>query len=307
MDVRIIDNATRPAGDELIESLEWASQIRIATAFATGSGVSRLMGSFRRMLSKGGEIHVVYGLDFRITNPEAIEEFRGLANDYPGSVSHFAYSEWELALTQTFHPKLYICADAARNAQVLVGSSNLTVGGLWTNAEANVIVAGSVSEPVVADAYSIFNRIHSSPRLFVPDSDYIDHYRVLRENANAGRPVSNPPRHLAAAYKEIKTLEERLPGTKPTQRRVVIDAIKSLPADRDGFVHLEDIRREAERLARVAGAEFDWDTFGNSVRGRLNEHTVGKGGEELFERWGGVRGRRGLYRLTEAGDRYQGR
>ena len=108
-EIRIIDNATRPAGDELLASLEQASDIRIATAFATGAGVSRLIDPVKRVLSDGGALQVVYGLDFRITNPEAMSAFRSLADEYPDSVKHYAYLKWDLPISQTFHPKLYIC------------------------------------------------------------------------------------------------------------------------------------------------------------------------------------------------------
>ena len=306
-EIRIIDNATRPAGDELLASLEQATQVRIATAFAKASGVSRLWDALRRVLSDGGELHVVYGLDFHITDPDAMQRFKELADDYPQSLTHHAYSEWGLALSQAFHPKLYICADAAKNTRVLVGSSNLTGGGLWDNDEANVVIAGTEREPVIADALAIFGRISNRPSLFVPDQEYIDCYRVLHRRAARARLTSKPPRHLSAAYVELKTLEERLPGPTPTQKRLVIEAIKNLTTGGEGYVHLRDITPEAERLARVAGVEFDWSTFSNSVRGRLNENTLGKGKEDLFERRGGLTGRTGEYRLTEFGRRYEGR
>ena len=307
VETRIIDNATRPAGDELLSSLAWATDVRIATAFAKGSGVTRIIDPLAQILSKGGKVHVVYGLDFHITDPEAIERFRELADQYPDTLAHHAYSEWALAISHAFHPKLYICTDPVGNARVLVGSSNLTTGGLWANTEANVVIAGSKNEPVITEAHAIFTRITNRQSLFVPDQDYMERYRALHRRAAKVRLDTKPPRHLAAAYTELKSLEERLPGTRPTQKRVIVDAIRNLSSGGSEFVHLQDIGREAERLARAAVAEFDWSTFANSVRGRLNEHTLGKGGEDLFERMGGVQGRSGRYRLTDAGLHYAGR
>ncbi len=210
-EIRIIDNATRPAGDELLASLAWASDVRIATAFAKGSGVSRIIDPLAQILAKGGEVHVVYGLDFHITDPEAMEEFTRLAEEY-SEVSHYTYSKWGLALNHAFHPKLYICADRTGSAQVMVGSSNLTRAGLWDNVETNTVVTGASDELAVVDARNVFNRISEAPTLFVPDMEYIEAYREVYERAALVPLTSEPPAELASAYEEIKRLEERLPG-----------------------------------------------------------------------------------------------
>ena len=209
VEVRIIDNATRAAGDELLESLEWASDVRIATAFAKGSGVSKLLGSFERVLSRGGEIQVVYGLDFRITDPEAIDEFHRLADANPGSVTHYAYSDWGLALSHSFHPKLYVCASSEGNAHVLLGSSNLTQGGLWDNFEVNAAIAGTLNDPAIIQARNRFNAAVTHDGCFTPTLEYIDAYRELRRKALTVPFFPEPPEELAADYHAIKRLENQ--------------------------------------------------------------------------------------------------
>ena len=210
-EIRIIDNASRPAGDELKESLEWASHVQIATAFAKGSGVSRLFDSFRRVLSDGGEMEVVYGLDFHITDPQAIEQFGKLAADYPQTIIHRAYSEWGLALSQTFHPKLYICTNTDGYAQILTGSSNLTQGGLWDNFEVNTVITGTSSESVILHAYSIFDRAFNHETCFVPTQEYIDAYRELHRKAAIVPLTTTPPDRLMAAYEELRRIADRRP------------------------------------------------------------------------------------------------
>ena len=303
-DVRVIDNTKRSAGDELIESLQWATDVRIATAFAMKSGVARLITPLEDVLSRGGTLTVVYGLDFHTTDPEAMNRFLRLAESHP-SVAHYVYSDWALSTRQTFHPKLYICSNPQGDVQVLVGSSNLSGGGLWTNVEASALISGTANEPPIVDANAVFGRILGTEGLFRPDREYIDDYRRLRKKAALAPLTAEPPPELADEYKEFKRREFRLPGSRPTQTRLVIEAIKRL-GDKDGWVHLRDIYREAEHLARESKAEFDWDTFKNSIRGRINEHTLGRG-DDLFERSGGVQGRQGIYRLTDAGHSYDGR
>ncbi len=205
-EIRIIDNATRPAGDELLASLEQASDIRIATAFATGAGVSRLIDPVKRVLSDGGALQVVYGLDFRITNPEAMSAFRSLADEYPDSVKHYAYPKWDLHVSQTFHPKLYICTTSERAARVLVGSSNLTTGGLWDNFEANAVILGTLSEAVIQEAHGVFGRAVAQEMCITPTQESIEAYRELHRKA-ATRPFTpTPPDDLLPAYEQIERL-----------------------------------------------------------------------------------------------------
>ena len=205
-EIRIIDNATRPAGDELLASLEQASDVRIATAFATGAGVSRLLDPFKRVLSGGGALQVVYGMDFRITNPEAMDAFRSLADEYPDSVKHYAYPKWDLHVSQTFHPKLYICTASTESAHVLLGSSNLTTGGLWENFEANAVIEGTATEAVIQEAHGVFGRAVAQEMCITPTQESIEAYRELHRKA-ALRPFTpTPPDDLLPAYAQIESL-----------------------------------------------------------------------------------------------------
>ncbi len=208
-ETRIIDNATRPAGDELLDSLAWASDVRIATAFAKRSGIARVREALVRLLSKGGAVRVVYGLDFHITDPEAIEQFIEIAEAYPGA-THYAYSDWRLSLSHTFHPKLYICTDISGKAHVITGSSNLTYAGLSENIEVNAVVTGDVSECVIVDALRAFDRIAEKPTLFVPNTEYVERYREMCHKARSFPLAQRPPAKLASAYREIKQAEAQL-------------------------------------------------------------------------------------------------
>lgn len=171
--------------------------------------MSKLLGSFERVLSRGGEIQVVYGLDFRITDPEAIDEFHRLADANPGSVTHYAYSDWGLALSHSFHPKLYVCASSEGNAHVLLGSSNLTQGGLWDNFEVNAAIAGTLNDPAIIQARNRFNAAVTHDGCFTPTLEYIDAYRELRRKALTVPFFPEPPEELAADYHAIKRLENQ--------------------------------------------------------------------------------------------------
>lgn len=304
---RVIDNEADPVLEVLAEKLRGARDVRIATAFAKQSGVTKVANGVERVLKNGGEVCVVYGLDFCITDPDAIRMFVELSASYE-HCSQFAYSEWGLAWSHAFHPKLYILAQKAIT-HVIAGSSNLTGGGLETNVEVNVVISGRATEPPIKQANAIFGRILNSPKLFQPNEGYIAKYATLYKSAVKTGLTERPPRGLGAEYRELKQSEEEL-GAQPTLRWFIVKAMETLErrsSDEEGWLRLRDITEEAERLARQRNVDFKWDTFDNTVRGRFNTHTKGKGGDDLFERKGGVKGREGRYRLTNNGRRYGGR
>jgi hypothetical protein len=78
----------------------------------------------------GSEIHIVVGIDLLGTPVEALQEIlawgvdsRVFKNPKPG---------------HTFHPKLYLFEATGQRAEMFIGSSNLTDGGLYSNHEVNI-------------------------------------------------------------------------------------------------------------------------------------------------------------------------
>lgn len=99
----------------------------IITAWAKRSGLGRLVSSLREFRERGGVSELIVGLDEGGATPEglaaAIELFSSVHVFHdPG---------------RTFHPKIYLVEGPA-NATAVVGSSNATRGGLFTNYEASV-------------------------------------------------------------------------------------------------------------------------------------------------------------------------
>jgi HKD family nuclease len=102
------------------------SSLKIAVAWAREDAIKRLLPSLKRFVEKGGHIEVVVGLNDRGTSYEALRYLLRVADVYV----FFKHS------AQTFHPKIFIFEDPQRSrAMVIVGSNNLTVGGLWSNFE----------------------------------------------------------------------------------------------------------------------------------------------------------------------------
>ena len=210
-EVRIIDNATRCAGDELIASLQWATDVRIASAFATRGALTKMLSPLEHMLSRGGSVTLLYGLDCHITDPEFMEQVRQLSHAYP-LATQYVHLSWADAVHQTFHTKLYIAAEGGSTAQVLIGSSNLTLGGLWKNTEANALLRGPLNDEAIQDACAVYNRIRGDTAFAVPDEQVVADYRELRKRAVALPAGPKPPVELADAYRHIKAHLATLPS-----------------------------------------------------------------------------------------------
>lgn len=124
-------------GDRLIEAIasEEFQTLNVCVAFAKNSGVLRLKGAITRFRERGGIVNVYVGVDLGGTSYEALCNLR--ANVDALWVIHSDRG-------QTFHTKIYNFVGDDK-ALVIVGSNNLTGGGLWTNFESAVISGVSLN------------------------------------------------------------------------------------------------------------------------------------------------------------------
>jgi HKD family nuclease len=123
---------TGQLGNRLIELLESDDYhtLNIVVAFAKNSGVLRIMSSLEMFRNRGGKINVYLGVDLGGTSYEALTAL--LLNTDSLNVVHSEKG-------QTFHAKIYQFLGQDKGV-VVVGSHNLTGGGLWTNFESSIIV-----------------------------------------------------------------------------------------------------------------------------------------------------------------------
>ncbi|MND45342.1 hypothetical protein D3C80_361990 [compost metagenome] len=110
--------------------------LNILVAFAQTSGVLRIKAAIEQFRSLGGRVNVIVGVDLSGTSYEALTSL--LINTDSLAVVH---SEKR----QTFHPKIYHL-EGGEGDLLIVGSNNLTGGGLWTNFETSLFVQISNSK-----------------------------------------------------------------------------------------------------------------------------------------------------------------
>ena len=119
-------------GNRLIEMLDIPDYhtLNIAVAFAKNSGVLRIKNALERFRKRGGKVNAYVGIDLGGTSYEALTALQ-LHTDSLNVV----HSE----RGQTFHAKIYQFIGKDKGL-VVVGSHNLTGGGLWTNFESSVLI-----------------------------------------------------------------------------------------------------------------------------------------------------------------------
>lgn len=110
--------------------------LNILTAFASGRAIEVLEPFFDAFLSQGNEVRVIFGIDLDGTDIGAVRRLHALSAAYH---KQFNVHVWDAPQRGSlFHPKLYILEKGTKRA-ALVGSSNLTLGGLSGNLESLVL------------------------------------------------------------------------------------------------------------------------------------------------------------------------
>ena len=133
-----------------------------AYAFASSSGAEILLKDkeFEALLERGSYSMVV-GLD-EITNPACLETLSQIKEQRPNlEVRAFCYSNGG----SLFHPKVSFFKGRDGSGSLIVGSGNLTLGGLRKNREAFGVVSLSAKEFQRIEADWLSWLAESSPRL----------------------------------------------------------------------------------------------------------------------------------------------
>lgn len=135
------------------------SEIKIAVAWAKRSGLSRVWDELTAFRDAGGHLTIVVGVSQGGATVEGLELVMELADD--AYVFHDP--------RRTFHPKVYFASSDGRHS-LLVGSSNLTAGGLGWNYESSLWAewSGNEKSDVVEAVEAWFDRLVTSADACLP-------------------------------------------------------------------------------------------------------------------------------------------
>lgn len=305
MSIQILSNLNYPIGNIINQELQNAQSARIAVAFLKYSGIRVIEKSLDRCLKNNGSIEIIAGLDFKTTDPQSMHYLIQLQKQNP-NLKFYCYGDKETNKTNiVFHPKIYLF-QGKRETTGIVGSTNLTQGGLMTNFEANVIF--KESKPLYfSQLEAIYNSVKFTDSIFAPDEEYLagysDVYKAFLQNEqNAGNDAS-----VQEVIKHIQYREQFLPGTVPSIKSLIIQVIKKEREKGNQFVPLQTIYEEVEKLVIEKNLVYKMDTFRNSVRGELNKHEDNSNHPDNMHLFIRSSEQKGYYSLTEKGEIYEGR
>lgn len=111
--------------------------VRMLSAFASGKAIGVLEPMIDTFLAhdNGNTVEVIVGLDRGVTDRAALEKLHGLADTYHMRFVPFVFRAQ--ARNAIFHPKLFLW-QSPKSREAVVGSANLTAGGLAANFESLV-------------------------------------------------------------------------------------------------------------------------------------------------------------------------
>lgn len=305
MSIQLLSNLNYPIGNIINQELQNAENVQMAVAFLKYSGVRVIENSLNHCLSKGGNIELIVGLDFKTTDPKSIHYFINLQKSN-STVKFYCFGDREENKTNiVFHPKIYLFQNK-RETTGIVGSTNLTQGGLMTNFEVNTIFK-EIRPLYFSQLQAIYNSVKFTDSVFSPDEEYLagysDVYKAFLENESKAK----NDRGIQKIVKEMQKKEERLPGTIPSIKSLIIDIIKKYQQTGNEFVQLQDIYEKLEKVVVEKNLNYKMDTFRNSVRGELNKHEDESKHPDNMHLFIRSSEHKGLYSLTEKGRNYQGR
>jgi len=177
INIQVADNKTFNVASILNSSLTRADDVRVAVAFVSRSGLRLIEPAMSESLEHGAYLEFLVGLDMRLTEPEAM---RCLFDMSQKNDLFRVYCFVSADVTAVYHPKLYLLK-SEEAVTCVVGSSNMTRGGLLSNVEVNVILSASADDEVISDLYSTYNRLKFHPNRVVPDEELLGLYSLLCE------------------------------------------------------------------------------------------------------------------------------
>lgn len=209
MDIQFIDNQRIKLSEILTSTFLDANQTKIAVAFAKYSGYRVIEPSLVKCLENQGIVEFLVGLDFHTTDAQTLRAFIALANAFQ-NFSFFCFSDPSDG-TSVYHPKLYLF-ETKKALRSIVGSSNLTKGGLSDNVEVNVLLDLENDGEKAENIRDIYAQLKYQPSRFSPNSNYIEAYDEILNRVQQPRYNRNETRK---AIEKLRETEQLLP--KPFQ------------------------------------------------------------------------------------------
>lgn len=214
MKIQVVDNSSQKLLDVLERAIVSSEECKIAVAFASADGISLLKPSLLQCLQKGGYVEFLLGLDLLTTEPQALWILDQMSR-YATKLVFYCFKDLRPSII--YHPKLYLLK-ASDQVTIIIGSSNLTEGGLKDNIEINACVQAGLSEEIVSDVYAVYNLLKFHPHWVKPDQEFLslyeDLYTLVRKRERAIERDNDFKQIKARFQQRAKTLKRPIPTVR---------------------------------------------------------------------------------------------
>lgn len=217
MKLSVADNNSNKLGPFLCGAIEKSQDVRIAVAFVSDAGIDIIRNSIDNNLLNYGTIEFLVGLDINATEPKALQSIFELQKSNE-RMKLYCYASLEPA--SIYHPKLYLCKNK-NDIIAIIGSSNLTEGGLHKNIEINIIIEANDADEIISDIYDTYNRLKFHPKRVIPDQEFLDLYSYLWSVENKRERIKSEDRNYQDLRKSFQKKVESLQRPKPSSRDLV--------------------------------------------------------------------------------------
>lgn len=303
--IQISSNLNYPIGKIINQELLNSVDTQIAVAFLKRSGIKVIEDSLLASLDKGGCFELIVGLDFKTTDPLAMKYFIDLHKRYK-NVRFFCYGDkGDNKNDIVFHPKIYLFRNTKETVSI-VGSTNLTAGGLLSNFEVNTIF--NEQKPIYySQLQAIYNSVKYTDSLFTPDDEYLCNYSDVFKAYEKNEQQAKQDEGIKRVIQQMTVQEGKLPGTIPSVNAMIIELLKQRQSEGVLFVSLAEIYAALDERIKdpIFVGRYKLDTFHNTIRGELNKHHEGSAYSSSLHLY--KRGEKGMYTLTDKGKNYLGR
>ncbi|MDR0586829.1 MAG: phospholipase D family protein [Treponema sp.] len=304
--IQILANTNYPLSDVLKSELTESTKVQIAVAFLRRTGIDEIYKSLDYALRRNNaQIEIIVGLDFRTTDSNALFALKEIENKQKNFKFYCFGDKRDNYNDLVFHPKMYLFETSlSRNTKYtsIIGSSNLTGGGLTSNFEVNSIFREDTPK-YYSQLEAIYNEIKYTDSVFNPSKDYILRYGDIKKEIEKAEGIAD--KSIRTELQFLKEEEAKLPGAAPSLKKLIVEFINEQNKKGIREISLDSIYDEIPKRLIDRNILMKMDTIKNSIRGELNKHernSKHKDSMSLFKRTG-----RGLYALTEKAKNYEGR
>ncbi len=257
----ITNNESQTHLSVIKSAFDTAEQVFIAVAFLKQSGLNELLPSIKKCLRRSCTVTVVCGLDFALTEPTALHQLRKLFEGTSSKLKLFSSAE----RNTIFHPKFFLFENV-KYATVIIGSANLTRGGLVGNEECSLQVNTETTSEFFGQAKQYMMRLadlaEQATLLRVLQYESFYNEQAGARNAAKAKPDARPTLFNYDNLHEWLRLYEEEKDREGIYRDKLMD-YRNARGLLDEIAEIPNISREAfiplfEQLVGGAGIKRSW-------------------------------------------------